>query len=411
MEQSNPFVPTKSLEDLAPFDAAEEIPQQLSTLLTTVRRHLHMHPELGFEEHETSAFIREVLEMHGLEVQGPVAGTGLFVDIEGAHPGGRIGYRADIDALPIQDAKDVPYASRTSGLGHLCGHDGHTAVAIGVALLLHGMRERLHGSVRVFFQPNEEGIGGGAPDMIRDGILEGLAAVYAIHVDPTLPVGRYGLLKGAVTAAADRFRVCVRGQSTGHSARPHQAVDTVWVTTQIANALYQLIGRVTDARNASVLTICRIHGGEAYNVIPEEVELGGTLRSTDNADRGRIKEHIARTARQVGALYGADVEVDVQDGAPPVFNEGRLVDGIARTAEALFGEDSLFHVPRPSMGSEDFAYYLEHVPGVLLRVGTSSGAATSFPLHDAHFDLDEAALAPAAHLMAHVLMRHLREDL
>ncbi|GIV61810.1 MAG: N-acyl-L-amino acid amidohydrolase [Rhodothermaceae bacterium] len=383
------------------------IPQDLETLLRTIRRHLHMHPELGTQEFETATFIREVLQMHGLRPVGPIAGTGLYVDIEGAHPGPAVGYRADIDALPIPDAKQVPYASRTPGVAHLCGHDVHTAVALGVALLLDRHREDLHGRVRVFFQPNEEGIPSGAPLMIRDGVLEGLEAVYAIHVDPTLPVGVYGLISGAATASADQFRVVVQGPGTGHSARPHQSIDTVWVATQIMSALYPLAGRITDARNAAVLTICRVHGGEAYNVIPERVWFGGTIRCTEPEDRARLKDQLLRTAAAIGHLHRAHVEVDFDDGAPAVRNDPRLIDTVRQTILEMHGPEAIFEIPRPSMGGEDFAYYLEEVPGALIRVGTASGPETSHPLHDSCFDVDEAALVPAAHLMSRVLRSHL----
>ena len=201
--------------------------QSLAQVLVGVRRHLHRHPELGMEEHDTARFIRQTLEAYGLDVHGPIAGTGLYVDIEGEPPGGTVGYRADIDALPTQDQKRVPYRSQVPDVAHLCGHDAHTAIAIGVALVLHARRDDLHGRVRVFFQPNEEGLPSGAPLMIRAGILEGLDAVYAVHADPTLDVGRYGLIEGPATASSDRFEVKVRQEGTGHSARPHEGADTV----------------------------------------------------------------------------------------------------------------------------------------------------------------------------------------
>lgn len=366
-----------------------------------------MNPEVGLKERETSRLIREVLEMHGLRVRGPLAGTGLFVDIVGAQPGPAIGYRADIDALPIQDAKQVPYASQNPGVAHLCGHDAHTSVAIGVALILHRHRQTQQGTVRVFFQPNEEGIPSGAPLMIRDGVLEGLEAAYAIHVDPTLPVGVYGLADGPVTASADRFRVCIKGPSTGHSARPHQSADTVWIATMVMNALYQLIGRITDARNSAVLAICRLQAGEAFNVIPSHVEFGGTIRCIVNADRALYREWIATTAQRIAALYGARAEVDFDIGSPSVNNDPRIIRNVRSTLLETAGEEAIFDIPQPSMGAEDFAHYLEHVPGALIRAGTSSGPDTSHPLHDSCFDVDESFLVPTACLMAEVLRRHL----
>ena len=385
-------------------------PFDLSHLLISLRRHLHMHPELGLQEKETSRFIASVLEMHGLHVRGPVAGTGLYVDIEGGRPGPRIGYRADIDALPIQDGKRTEYASQKPGVAHLCGHDAHTSVGIGVALLLNLVREHLPGSVRVFFQPNEEGIPSGAPLMIHDGVLEGLQAAYAIHVDPTLPVGTFGLINGPATASADRFRIVVKGPATGHSARPHLTVDTIWVATQIMNAIYQLVGRISDARNSAVVAICLIHGGDAFNVIPAEVAFGGTLRCTISEDRERLKEYIVQTAGHVASLYHARVETDFDSGAPSVMNDPRIVRNMRESIHELFSESAVHDIERPSMGAEDFAFYLEHVPGMLLRVGTSSGPETSFPLHDSCFDVDESALAPTAQLMARALINHLEKN-
>lgn len=386
--------------------------ESLSDLLVKIRRHLHQHPELGMKEHATSQYIRETLEQFGLNVQGPIAKTGLYVDIEGEKTGRGVGYRADIDALPTQDAKEVGYHSVNEGIAHLCGHDAHTAIGIGVALLLDRHRDALSGKARVFFQPNEEGSkhspSSGAPLMIEEGVLDGLDAVYAIHVDPTLHAGRYGLVTGPVTAASDRFDVRVRGEGTSHSSRPHQTVDTVWVATQIANSLYQLAGRITDARNATVLTICRFRAGEAYNVIPAEVSFGGTLRTTSAEDRLFLRRRIEEIAQQQGALYGARVEVKIDPGSPPAVNAPGPVRIVEETIRQDFGEDAIFKIPRPSMGAEDFAHYLERVPGALIRVGTASGPATSHPLHNARFDLDESVLAPTARLMSRVLISYLR---
>lgn len=384
------------------------VPKDFAALLLSIRRHLHMHPELGFQEHKTSAFIRNKLASYGLDVQGPIAETGLFVDIVGEHPGPTIGYRADIDALPTQDAKQVPYASQTPGVAHLCGHDAHTSIGIGVALLLHEMRHALYGTVRVFFQPNEEGTPSGSVAMIRDGVLEGIDAAYCIHVDPTVDVGRYGLIVGPITAAANQFKVVVRGRTTGHSARPHQTKDTIWIATQLMNLMYQFTGRVTDARQVAVLTICRFHAGEAYNVIPMEAEFGGTLRTTDNATRTHLLKAIRHAIEQFAALHDVAIDLDVDRGLPAVVNDEGMIQNVEDTILDLFGEDAVYHVPLPSMGSEDFSNYLEYVPGALIRVGTRSSERTAHPLHDACFDIDEASLAPAAQLMASALIRHLQ---
>jgi len=381
--------------------------EQLSKLLVSVRRHLHQNPELGLHEFETSKFIRAVLETHGMKVHGPLATTGLYVDIEGTHPGPMIGYRADMDALPIQDMKSTPYRSTTDGIAHLCGHDAHTAMAIGVAVYLNEHREHMHGKARVFFQPNEEGIPSGAPLMIRDGVLDGMSAVYASHVDPTVEAGQYGLMTGAVTASADRFRIRVKASSTGHSARPHQSTDTIWIANQIMVAIYQLVGRVTDPRKPAVIAICRLHAGEAYNVIPAMAEFGGTFRCTANEDRETFKTRIEQTAHHMGEGFGAEVQVDFDLGAPSVVNDGQMVGHLRETITEELGEQAIFNIPVPSMGAEDFAHYLTHIPGALLRVGTCESPDTAYVLHDSQFDIDESVMATSAEVISKSMIRYL----
>jgi len=415
MSEQNPRMPSTvspTNRDQLPDTVAEtaEGEQSLAQLLVTIRRHLHMYPEVGMNEHETSRFVRKTLEGFGLDVHGPIAGTGLYVDIEGSGTNGVVGYRADIDALPAQDQKRVSYRSQNSNVAHLCGHDAHTAVAIGVALVLHAHRDELAGRARVFFQPNEEGLPSGAPLMIRSGVLEGLDAVYAIHVDPTLDVGRYGLMVGPVTASSDRFDVRVRQEGTGHSARPHEGVDTVWVASQLMNQFYQITDRLTDPRSPAVLTVTKMAGSEAHNVIPEEASFGGTLRTVSPDDRETIRAYMHRTARRIGDLHDAHVELDFQDGSPPVLNDEGAITNIERTIQDAFGGQAIHWIQQSSMGGEDFAHYLEHVPGAFIRVGTASGPETSFPLHHHRFDIDETPLAPTARLMARVLMNHLQED-
>ena len=380
------------------------------TLLTGIRRHIHANPEIGLAEFETSRFIRSTLEHYGLVVSGPLATTGLYVDIVGEYPGPIVAYRADIDALPIEDAKSVPYKSSNAGLAHLCGHDAHTTMAIGTALLLNAHRNLIHGTVRVFFQPNEEGIPSGAPLMIKDGVLKDVVAVYASHVDPTLKSGMYGLMTGAVTASADRFRIRVVSGSTGHSARPHQATDTIWIATQIMSAMYQLVGRVSDARKPAVIAICRLLAGEAYNVIPAEAEFGGTFRCTENGEREIIKTKIEQTAVRLGRVYGAEVVVDFDYGSPPVANDGGLISVLRETILDTLGPDAIYNIPVPSMGAEDFAHYLDHVPGALIRVGTCNSPETSHVLHDSNFDIDESVISTSARLLASTLINLLKKQ-
>ena len=401
------FVTPLLVDEMNVLTGLDSTSPSFAETLVSIRRRLHQNPEIGLSEFKTSRFISDTLEAYGLKVVGPLATTGLFVDIVGSHPGPMVAYRSDIDALPIQDTKTVSYRSQNPGLAHLCGHDAHTTIGMGIAMILHDHRELIKGTVRVFFQPNEEGIPSGAPLMIKDGVLNGVQAVYASHVDPTLKSGVYGLISGTATASADRFKICVVAQTTGHSARPHQATDTIWIATQIMNALYQLIGRVSDARKPAVIAICRLKAGEAYNVIPAEAEFGGTFRCTENGEREVIKTHIEQVAIRMGAVYGAEVHVDFDYGSPPVVNDGSLISILRETILHSEGPDAIFDIPVPSMGAEDFAHYLDQVPGALLRVGTCSSPETSYVLHDSNFDIDEDILEKAAHLWAKTLIAYL----
>lgn len=374
--------------------------------LVDIRRHLHRFPEVGFEEFETASFIeRQIIALGMKPVR--VAETGVYVDIEGARPGPLVGYRADIDALPIQDAKaDVPYRSTRDGVAHLCGHDVHTTVALGVVRTLIEQHDRIRGTIRVFFQPNEEGTPSGAPRMIAAGVIDGMDGVYGIHVDPTLNSGMFGLIRGPVTASADKLDVFVRGATTGHSARPHTVTDTVYVATTLAQHLYTLSGRITDARYPSVLTLCKFQAGDAYNVIPQEVRFGGTLRCVDEHTRRHLHDHIRKAAKQFGELYGCEIETQIHLGAPPLLNDGALVDRVEKVIVHERGEDAVYTFPLPSMGGEDFAYYTARIPGAFIRVGTRESERTGYPVHDALFDIDETVLLPTVQMMSEILLHH-----
>lgn len=381
--------------------------ESFGDFLIGLRRHLHRHPEVGFHEYETSQYLRDGLEARGFEVVGPLAGTGFYVEIEGAHPGPTVAYRTELDALPMQDAKTCDYASKYPHAAHLCGHDAHMAVAVGVALLLKERKDELHGTARVLFQPNEESSPSGAPRMIEDGALDGVREIFCIHVDPTLDAGRFGLRAGPITAATAPWLVRVVSGQAGHSARPYETVDTVWVATQILNTFYQLPGRVHDPRRAAVLTACRFRAGEALNVIPSEMEFGGTLRCVNFQSLRYLLDRMRAVAEETGGLHGAKITFLVDDQLPPVINDEALVDAVRETIQEDYGEDAAYEIPEPSLGGEDFAFYGQEIPAMLLRVGTGSTQATRYPLHHALFDVTERALPEAAHLMADVIARRL----
>lgn len=374
--------------------------------LVDIRRHLHRFPEVGFEEFETASFIEMQIIALGLKPIR-VADTGVYVDIQGSRPGPLVGYRADIDALPIQDAKtDVPYRSTRPGVAHLCGHDVHTTVALGIVRTLLEQHDRICGTIRVFFQPNEEGTPSGAPRIIAAGVIDGMDAVYGIHVDPTLNSGMFGLIRGPVTASADKLDLIVRGATTGHSARPHTVTDTVYVATTLAQHLYTLSGRITDSRYPSILTLCKFQAGDAYNVIPKEVSFGGTLRCVDEHTRRFLHDHIRKAAEHFGALYGCEIEAKIQMGAPPLLNDGALIDRVEKVIHHVHSEDAVYTFPLPSMGGEDFAYYTARIPGAFIRVGTRDSERTGYPVHDSLFDIDESVLLPTTYMMSEILLHH-----
>lgn len=397
-------VPPQPISEAEPISDAD-----LLKMLSRIRRHLHQFPEIGFDVQETSHFVREWLTKRDFSVQGPLAETGLYVDVVGNLPGPTIAYRADMDALPIKDAKNVSYASKKPGYAHLCGHDAHTAIACGLAALLNERKASLRGTVRIFFQPNEESNPSGAPIMIQDGVLQNVEAAYAIHVDPTIDVGRFGVKNGALTAGCSSFVVEVKSSAAGHSARPFETVDTVFVANQILSQFYQLATRVTDSRKASVITACTFQGGGTHNVIPDVVTFGGTVRSEDPETLGFLRDKMRRVAGSMGALYGAEVDVDYGEELPPVMNTSKEVETVRESVSERYGPEALREIPVPSMGGEDFSFYLKEVPGMMLRLGSSSNPKTRYPLHHVRFDIDEMSLGFGARLMADVLVKDLEK--
>ncbi len=380
----------------------------LEAELIHLRRTLHQYPETGWSEFQTSQTLQNHLVENGLPAPSTMAGTGFYLDITGTDDGPVIAYRADMDALPIQDRKEKPYASRRAGFGHLCGHDVHSTIAAGIAQLLHRYRHELHGTVRVFWQPAEEVTPSGAPMILKDGILDHIEAIYGIHCDPTLPSGSYSSRPGAETGSFDTFEVTVDAPSTSHSARPYEGKDTIWIAHQIIQHYYQMIGRITDVRKPAVIAICTFHAGDALNVIPHHVSFAGTLRTMNEQLRQQIREHMKEITRQIGKINGVEAKVRLGGGSPSVINNYQLYRYMRKLISSQLGDEK-FLDREQSIGAEDFAFYTERFPGLFLRVGTAHAPDTSFPLHHSCFDIDEQVIAPASALMAYALIRHLRD--
>jgi len=357
--------------------------------LVAVRRQLHAHPELGRLEHRTTELLEERLTGAGLVPKRLAGNTGLVCDV-GPADGPMVVLRADIDALPLQDEKDVAYRSRVPGVCHACGHDVHTAVVLGAGLALAG--EELSGRVRLVFQPAEELMPGGALDVLAEGWLDGADAIFALHCDPTLEVGRAGLRAGPITAAADAVEVRLTGPG-GHTSRPHNTVDLVHALAVVATGLPDALSRLVDPRAGMCMVWGHVQAGVARNAIPREGRLLGTLRVLDKAAWQAAPDLVRRVVDGLVAPYGAQATVTYARGVPPVVNDPAATTLMTAAVRQALGVGAA--VPTlQSLGGEDFAWYLERVPGCMARLGVKPpGLERPFDLHQGSFDVDEGAIA------------------
>jgi amidohydrolase len=368
--------------------------------LITFRRDLHSHPELGYAEHRTTAKLAERLSAAGLDPRVLPVGTGLSCDIgEGDVV---VGLRADIDALPLQDVKDVPYASTVPGVCHACGHDAHTTAVLGAALAL-AAAPSLPGKVRVIFQPAEEGVPGGALDAIDGGVLKNVQRIFALHCDPKLEVGRLGLRAGPITAACDQVDVRLSGPG-GHTARPHNTVDLLYALGRVITEVPGLLSRRADPRHGMSLVWGAIAAGVAPNAIPQNGKLSGTVRMLDRHAWDGAEDLVRGLIEQVVAPTGADVDVTYRQGVPPVVNELASTGLLRAGVQSALGPQAVTDTEQ-SLGGEDFAWYLGHVPGALARLGVRPVDATgpTLDLHRPTFDIDESALAVGVRVLVHTV--------
>ena len=375
--------------------------------MVQTRRHLHTHPEVSGEETETTRYLREQLLTDGFRVCTGPTGRGVIAESAANGSGPRIAIRADLDALPIQDAKSVDYRSRVPGVMHACGHDAHTATVLGAALALAsaGKSGILPWPVswRAVFQPAEE-TNQGALEMIEAGALEGVGAMLALHVDPSRPAGCVGHRSGVLTAHCDEMHVLVRG-SGGHAARPYESRDPIAAAAQLINAFYVTLPRALDPQHTVVLTIGSVAAGKRYNAIPDRAVLKGTVRSL-NADARRLAlDRVREIAQGIARTSRTEIEVTFNSGPPSVLNDPELNDLIRQCATDLLGTDHVQYIGKPSMGGDDFAHYLQHVPGSLFRLGCSAPGSTGPGLHSPDFDIDERALGIGAKILARAVVR------
>ncbi|MGP6190299.1 MAG: M20 metallopeptidase family protein [Vulcanimicrobiaceae bacterium] len=367
------------------------IPVDVAERAIALRREIHRFPELGFEEERTAALVERELDTLGIEHRR-VAKTGVVGVIRGARLGKVAGLRADMDALPLTERSGEPFASEVAGKMHACGHDAHTAMLLGAARTLVTARDELAGSVVLLFQPAEEGPGGALP-MIEAGAMDDprIDAVVMLHVDHRLPTGALGIIPGVCNAAADEFRITIEGKG-GHGASPHTSVDAIPAAAATVLALQNIAARETDPLKTVVVTIGTIEGGYRNNIIADQVVMTGTFRSQDEAVRASLEPKARRICEGVAAAYGATAKIDVGFGYPAVVNDPALVE----TYRAYLEKTALSALasPAPTMGGEDFAYFAQRVPGVLVRLGIRNEQFGSIhPGHSPQFKVDEAALA------------------
>ncbi|NOY40994.1 MAG: amidohydrolase [Planctomycetes bacterium] len=384
----------------------DAIISQQAAEVVALRRHLHAHPEPSGEELKTSLHLYQLLEKLGVEVRMGPEGCGVIADGVAASAARCVAIRGDIDALRIHDEKNVAYRSTCDGLMHACGHDVHAAIVYGAFSALVAFEKSGQApwpmSWRAIFQPAEE-TATGAARMIEAGALDGVVAILGLHVDPTRRTGEIGLRAGAMTANCDMLQFTVRGQG-GHAARPHESKDPIAAAAQLISTLYQFVPRATDSLDAVVLTIGQVRGGQNPNVIPNTVELWGTLRTLDIEVRSRTIEQTRMVARGVEEITGTKIEVAYHVSIPSVYNDAELTRLVWHEAEEVVGADHVQHIARPSMGSEDFARYLDKVPGAMFRLGCTADLATATALHTPMFDVDEAAIAIGTRTLARTVV-------
>jgi amidohydrolase len=389
---------------------ADPLPGQLDRWLASrgaelvaVRRHLHAHPELSHQEFETASLVARELAVAGLSPRLLPTGNGVICDVGS---GDRvIALRADLDALPLQDTKDVPYRSTVDGVSHACGHDVHTTILLGVGLAMAHLDERdeLPGRVRLLFQPAEECIPSGAPGVIAAGGLKDVGAIFALHCAPQLPVGLVGARSGPFTAAADSVSVTLRGRG-GHTARPHLTADLIHALGRVIVDVPSLLDRRVDPRAGVSMVWGRVRAGEAYNAIPSEGSVKGTVRILNRDAWREAPQLVTRLIRDVVAGTGAEAEVTYTRGVPPVINDRMASAIIAGAAGAALGSERVVEA-EISMGGEDFAFYLEQVPGAMIRLGTGTpGSDVRHDIHQSTFDVDERAIGYGVRTMVHTAL-------
>lgn len=390
------------------FEFQKEI-EKIYPDLITWRRYFHENPELSFHENNTSKVIASYLIEFGLIVKTGVGGNGVIGILEGGKPGNTLAFRADFDALPITDEKETPYKSKVAGVMHACGHDGHTATLLGVARVLSGFRHELKGKVVFIFQHAEEKLPGGARSIIEEGVLDQVDAIFGAHLFTDLPVGKIATKEGPLMAAVDVFKITLRGKG-GHGAKPHEAVDSIVIGSQVVTQLQQIVSRRINPMESAVVTVGVFQAGTAFNVIADKAYLEGTVRSYNPIVRQQIEDEICRIVKGVSEASHGQYEIAYNHGYPAVVNHKKEAQVVQSLVEQQLGKEAFVEM-NPRMVAEDFAYYLQKVPGAFFFIGgKGSGEQTQYSNHHPRFDFDEEAMLIGARvflgLAHHYLVSH-----
>ena len=362
------------------------MPQMISD-----RRHLHKHPELSFEEYQTTEFLCRELETAGIEdIRRPVK-TGVVAVIHGAYPGKTVAIRADIDALPIQEKNELEFCSVNDGVMHACGHDGHAAMLLAAARIFEQHKDELHGSIVCIFQHAEEVPPGGAQELYEAGVMEGVDELYGLHLSSNFPTGTYGVRAGALTSATDRFDIRVIGKG-GHSSMPEQSIDPIVTGAEIIVALQSILSRRVAAFEPAVLSVCQVNAGDAYNIIPGEMTLTGSTRTFSEEMRGKMEAMIEEIISGITKSAGASYEFKFERGYSSVINDKELTENVEQQLKKLWGEESILHI-NPIMPGEDFSALQKNCPACFVEIGTADEEKhTTFPHHNPNYRMDEEGL-------------------
>jgi amidohydrolase len=377
--------------------------------IVEIRHDLHRNPELSGEERETRLLIRSILEAEGIPFRTFESHYGVIAEIVRDPSLPTVAIRGDMDALPMPENSAKPYASQKEGIMHACGHDAHTAIALGCTLALNRVREKLPGNLRIIFQPSEEVLEGGSSEMIEAGALEGVSAIFGLHVYPYLRTGQIGYKYGVMMAASDTFAFDIYGK-TAHGARPHEGIDAVLVTSMAVNSLNHIVSRRIDPLHPAVISMGRIEGGKAPNVICDFVTVSGTVRTVNASVREKIPEMMETTIAGICNAMDAQYHFRYEFGPPELENNDRMVDLVKEAAREVVGEEGLVDLVDPVMGGEDFARYLQRVPGAFFRLGIcNEEKGTCIPQHNTRFDVDDDSLAIGMKILSLAAMGALKD--